>query len=58
MLRSVSHELKTPTNGILHSVNAVIEGEDIPDWAKAKLEIASVSAKHLLMLISDLLDFS
>lgn len=58
MLRSVSHELKTPTNGIMHSVQAVSEGEDVPQWAKTKLEIANVSCKHLLMLISDLLDFS
>mmetsp|Transcript_25824 Transcript_25824/g.45546 ORF Transcript_25824/g.45546 Transcript_25824/m.45546 type:complete len:704 (+) Transcript_25824:3286-5397(+) len=58
MLRSVSHELKTPTNGILHSVQAVASGNDVPDWAKSKLCIAEVSCKHLLMLISDLLDFS
>lgn len=57
MLRSVSHELKTPTNAILYFIQSVCEG-DIPPWAKAKLEIASVSCKHLLMLIGDLLDFS
>jgi signal transduction histidine kinase len=58
MLRSVSHELKTPTNVILHSVQSVASGEDVPQWAKQKLEVAEVSCKHLLMLIYDLLDFS
>mmetsp|Transcript_25826 Transcript_25826/g.45564 ORF Transcript_25826/g.45564 Transcript_25826/m.45564 type:complete len:716 (+) Transcript_25826:17-2164(+) len=58
MLRSVSHELKTPTNGILHSVQAVASGEDVPEWAKKRLSIAEVSCKHLLMLIYDLLDYS
>jgi signal transduction histidine kinase/CheY-like chemotaxis protein len=58
MLRSVSHELKTPTNGIYHLVKAVLLGEDTPSWAKSKLQVALVCSEHLLMLISDLLDFS
>lgn len=58
MLRSVSHELKTPTNGILHSVQGVASADDVPEWAKHKLKIAEVSCQHLLMLIYDLLDYS
>lgn len=58
LLRSVSHELKTPTNGILHSVQAIVLDPNTPDWIKEKLEIAEVSCNHLLMLISDLLDYS
>jgi signal transduction histidine kinase/ActR/RegA family two-component response regulator len=58
MLRSVSHELKTPTNSILHSVQAVILGEDVPPWVKQRLQIAELSCRHLLFIISDLLDFS
>jgi len=58
LLRSVSHELKTPTNGILHSVQAILRERDVSPFAKEKLEIAEVSSKHLLLLIGDLLDFS
>mmetsp|Transcript_12322 Transcript_12322/g.23389 ORF Transcript_12322/g.23389 Transcript_12322/m.23389 type:complete len:452 (+) Transcript_12322:148-1503(+) len=58
LLRSVSHELKTPTNGILHSVQAIAQEKFAPTWVKEKLEIAEVSCKHLLLLIEDLLDFS
>mmetsp|Transcript_31295 Transcript_31295/g.54349 ORF Transcript_31295/g.54349 Transcript_31295/m.54349 type:complete len:712 (+) Transcript_31295:71-2206(+) len=58
LLRSVSHELKTPTNGILHSVQAVTSQNCTPPWIKDKLAVAEVSCKHLLNLISDLLDFS
>jgi signal transduction histidine kinase/CheY-like chemotaxis protein len=58
MLRSVSHELKTPTNSIVHAVQAVALGEDVPPWAKLKLQIAELSCRHLLFIISDLLDFT
>lgn len=58
MLRSISHELKTPTNGALHSIQALARVQVNSDYAKEKLEIAEVSCRHLLLLIDDLLDFS
>lgn len=58
LLRSVSHELKTPTNGIIHSVQAVAQEESLSPFAREKLAIAEVSCKHLMFLISDLLDYS
>lgn len=58
MLRSVSHELRTPTNGIMHTIHSLVSTEEIPAWAKAKLEMSEVCCKHLLLLINDLLDYS
>jgi signal transduction histidine kinase/PAS domain-containing protein len=58
MLRSVSHELRSPTNGIQHAVVSVAEADDIPPWAKERLQVGVVCCKHLLMLIGDLLDYS
>eukprot|EP00359_Climacostomum_virens_P009351 CAMPEP_0204902660 /NCGR_PEP_ID=MMETSP1397-20131031/3802_1 /ASSEMBLY_ACC=CAM_ASM_000891 /TAXON_ID=49980 /ORGANISM="Climacostomum Climacostomum virens, Strain Stock W-24" /LENGTH=692 /DNA_ID=CAMNT_0052071197 /DNA_START=69 /DNA_END=2147 /DNA_ORIENTATION=+ len=58
ILRSVSHELKTPTNGILHSVQAASLGKNTPPWVRDKLEIAEVSCKHLMLMIDDLIDYS
>jgi signal transduction histidine kinase len=58
MLRSVSHELRSPVNGILHAIGAVRTAENVPTWAKERLRIGEICCKHLLMLIGDLLDYS
>mmetsp|Transcript_7357 Transcript_7357/g.13630 ORF Transcript_7357/g.13630 Transcript_7357/m.13630 type:complete len:708 (-) Transcript_7357:1588-3711(-) len=58
MLRSVSHELRTPTSGIMHTVVSLASSDDVPAWAKQKLEVSGVCCKHLLLLINDLLDYS
>lgn len=58
ILRSVSHELRTPTSGVMQIIQAVCLADDLPQWAKNKLEISVVCCKHLLLLINDLLDYS
>jgi signal transduction histidine kinase len=58
MLRSVSHELRSPVNGILHAIGAVRTAENVPSWANERLRIGEICCKHLLMLIGDLLDYS
>jgi len=58
LLRSVSHELKTPTNAIIHSLQSLAKDQQVSKEAKEKLQVAEVSCKHLLLIIGDLLDFS
>mmetsp|Transcript_9291 Transcript_9291/g.17789 ORF Transcript_9291/g.17789 Transcript_9291/m.17789 type:complete len:705 (-) Transcript_9291:22-2136(-) len=58
LLRSVSHELKTPTNAIIHSIQSLMQDETVTEFVKGKLEVAEVSCKHLLLIIGDLLDYS
>mmetsp|Transcript_9286 Transcript_9286/g.17774 ORF Transcript_9286/g.17774 Transcript_9286/m.17774 type:complete len:696 (-) Transcript_9286:23-2110(-) len=58
LLRSVSHELKTPTNAIIHSLQSLAQDQQVSQETKDKLDVAEVSCKHLLLLIGDLLDFS
>mmetsp|Transcript_9288 Transcript_9288/g.17781 ORF Transcript_9288/g.17781 Transcript_9288/m.17781 type:complete len:695 (-) Transcript_9288:22-2106(-) len=58
LLRSVSHELKTPTNAIIHSLQSLAKDQQVSKEAKEKLQVAEVSCKHLLLIIGDLLDYS
>ncbi|CAG9319561.1 unnamed protein product [Blepharisma stoltei] len=60
LLRSVSHELKTPLNAILHFTNEILEkhrsklnSEDLQ-----QLSMVVTSSKLMLSLINDLLDYS
>src|SRR5260221_4286683 len=59
-LAGMSHELRTPLNGIIGFTELVRDEKSGPlnDKQKAQLDLVLDSAKHLLNLISDLLDLS
>lgn len=60
LLRSVSHELRTPLNAIIFFTDELMNkhsNEEVIDEDR-KLKIISVSAKLMLSLINDLLDYS
>src|SRR5688572_4483869 len=59
LLASVSHELRTPLNGNINFLDAAIEDNKVPSAIKEKFLIPALRcAKHLLNVISDILDFS
>lgn len=59
LLRSVSHELRTPLNAITYFTGELLEeSTSISEEEKEKLKIVSISAKLVLSLIDDLLDYS
>ncbi|CAG9333267.1 unnamed protein product [Blepharisma stoltei] len=58
LLRTVSHELRTPINAISLLTEELIQEPDIADKYKDKIRMISVSARLLLTLVSDLLDYS
>lgn len=54
---TVSHELRTPMNGVLGMLQ-LLEGSSLEPRIREYVEFASRSAKALLVLIDDILDFS
>ena len=56
-LSTMSHEIRTPLNGIIGVVNLLKE-EDLTDRQKEYVDILSYSSKHLVSLVSDILDFT
>ncbi|EAT11365.1 response regulator [Bermanella marisrubri] len=56
-LASMSHELRTPMNGVLGMLQ-LMEGSVKQEVNKRRLQIASNSAKNLLTILDDILDFS
>lgn len=54
---NVSHEIRTPLNGILGMHN-LLKREKLNEKQESYLEMATHSAKSLLMLINDILDLS
>jgi signal transduction histidine kinase len=56
-LATVSHELKTPLNGILGYVQ-ILRNEICTETQEAGLEIIEKSGNHLLTIINDILDVS
>ena len=59
ILQGVSHELKTPLNKIINDHRAMIySAEAITDCMKEHLIKSFNSAKHLLYLIKDMIDYS
>lgn len=54
---NVSHEIRTPLNGILGMHN-LLKRENLNEKQESYLEMATHSAKSLLMLINDILDLS
>ncbi|HEU0301481.1 MAG TPA: GAF domain-containing sensor histidine kinase [Longimicrobium sp.] len=57
---AMSHELRTPVNGILGRQNLLLEGVsgEIPAPVRAQLEKANASARTLLHLVDEILDYA
>ncbi|CAG9323508.1 unnamed protein product [Blepharisma stoltei] len=59
LLRTVSHELRTPMNSIIHFTDDILGSQEhLESEARHKLKIISVSAKMMISMINDLLDYS
>jgi len=56
-LATMSHEMRTPLHGILGSVR-LVQDEPLTPTARERLDLVDRSGRHLLDLISDILDFS
>jgi signal transduction histidine kinase/DNA-binding response OmpR family regulator len=56
-LANISHELRTPMNGILGMLDIVLD-DQLPDTHREHLEISKGCANTLLALLNDLLDLS
>ncbi|MBC7829240.1 MAG: response regulator [Chitinophagaceae bacterium] len=56
-LSNMSHELRTPLNGIIGASNLLLQ-EDYLGTQKPHLEILKFSSEHMMLLISDILDFN
>jgi signal transduction histidine kinase len=55
---NVSHEIRTPMSGILGATELVMDSPSLDQDAKDLLGIAHQSARNLMTVINDLLDFS
>jgi signal transduction histidine kinase/CheY-like chemotaxis protein len=56
-LSTMSHEIRTPINGVIGVANLLKE-ENLTPRQREYVDILNFSSKHLLSLISDVLDFS
>ena len=56
-LSNMSHELRTPLNGIIGASNLLLQESYLPDQ-KSHLDILKYSSEHMMMLISEILDFN
>lgn len=56
-LANVSHEIKTPMNGILGMLD-IVQRQDLPEKTRSQVSMAQHSAESLLVLMNDILDFS
>lgn len=58
LISSVSHELRTPLTSILGYLDLVLEREDLPEDARAWLDIVERNSTRLLDLVSEILTSS
>ena len=56
-LASMSHEMRTPLNGVLGMLQLAM-GHQLPELARQNVSNAVMSAEHLLNLVNDILDVS
>ncbi len=56
-LSNTSHEMRTPLNGIIGTVNLLLEESFLPEQ-RQNLEVLKYSSEHMLNVINDVLDFS
>ena len=56
-LANMSHELRTPLNGILGMLSLLAGGPHLEEQ-RPYLDLAADSARHLLQIVQDMLDFS
>ncbi len=56
-LSTMSHEIRTPINGVIGVCNILMD-EDLTKKQKELVDILNFSSKHLLSLVSDILDLS
>ena len=57
MIGKISHELRTPVNGITGMLQTLV-GENNPDIIESRVAIALRSAELLIRLVNDVLDYS
>lgn len=57
-LASISHELRTPMNGVLGLVDAVLDDRQLAAEHRKTLKVVRSSGRQLRQLLNDLLDFS
>ena len=57
-LSNMSHEIRTPMNAIIGLDNIALKDPDLSPHTREQLEKIGASAKHLLLLINDILDMS
>ncbi|MGF1454482.1 MAG: response regulator [Alphaproteobacteria bacterium] len=57
-LSSVSHDIRTPMNGVLASLSLIAQRDDLPDDLKDMVDLASESSQGLLTVINQIIDVS
>lgn len=57
-IANISHELRTPLNGVLGFAEIGMRAADDADKARLAFSRITTSGRHLLAIVSDLLDFS
>jgi signal transduction histidine kinase len=56
-LSNMSHEMRTPLNGIIGTVNLMLQEPFLPEQQQ-NLEVLKYSSEHMLSVVNDVLDFS
>lgn len=58
LVASVSHELRTPLTSIVGYLELVIDGDDLSENSRRRLEVAERNATRLLTIVADILSAS
>lgn len=56
-LATISHELRTPMNGIMGAI-ALLKGTELTDGQKKLIDAATTSSSDMLVAVNDILEFS